>query len=166
VTALDPRVRAVREVPAAAPIDDDVIVAEPVDLVRGPLRLVDPRAWRSRRRMRVLGALLALVVVVAPFAIVALHVMMAQQQFQLDQLQAREEQQQRRYSELREIVARESSGPRLVAVAQQLGLTMPSAITQVTVPHDAAPHHEDSGATNTLKATYAETTKSSVAGSP
>jgi hypothetical protein len=164
VTALDPRVRASYEValPTRSPRDDEPVA----ELESAPLRLVDRRAWRARRRMRVATGLLALVVVVAPFAIVALHVMMAQQQFQLDQLQAREEQQQRRYSELRELVAQESSGPRLVAEAQALGLSMPTAITQVTVPHDAAPSHDDGGAAHTLQTTYDQTPKSSVAGTP
>jgi hypothetical protein len=168
VTALEyrtPRVRASYEV-AARELDDEVVARELGEDENAPLRLVDRRAWRARRRMRVATGLLALVVVVAPFAIVALHVMMAQQQFQLDQLQAREQQEQRRYSELRELVARESSGPRLVAEAQQLGLTMPTAISQVTVPHDAAPLQSDGGAANTLKATYDDTPKSSVAGTP
>ena len=136
----DVDVRPVSDVSPVGPVRS-VSSARPAGRVaaKPALELVEPDAWRVRRRVRALTALGVVVLVLAPFAIVALHVLMAQQQFELDELQTQQVDAERRYSDLRDEVATASSGPRIVALAQHYGWVLPDDETQVTVPASSAP---------------------------
>ncbi len=135
----DPEVDEVESRPLAAPV-----VTRPArPRVAKPLELVEPNAWRSRRRLRLLGALLAFVMVLAPFAIVALHVMMAQQQFDLQRINTQLDQATRRNQNLRELTDQNSSAQSIVSKAMSDGLIMPPKVTPIPVPASAAPSPAD-----------------------
>ena len=123
---------------------------------RGDLRLVDagPRRARTTRRTRttVLAVAAAAGVVAALFALVAFHVVLTQNQFRLERLQARADVQQERYERLRLHVAELEAPSRVVAVAhERLGMVPPAGVTYLspTGPASGRPPGEPGGAPET-----------------
>jgi cell division protein FtsL len=120
-----PRVTSVR--PARPDGEADVqpdlrIVAPP-----GP----DPFHRRRRFRLAVVGA--AAFVAVVVFGLVGMHVMLAQNQFRLDRLNARAAVEEARYQRLRLQVDQLESPQRIVATAEgRLGMAAPAGVTYLT----------------------------------
>ncbi len=103
------------------------------------LRLVDPREARLRRRTRlVTGALVALTCA-GLFAIVALRVVLAQGQVEVDRLEASIEEAQAVQQDLRLTVAELEAPAQIVAAARQrLGMVTPVTVTYLTPPPPSA----------------------------
>jgi cell division protein FtsL len=103
---------------------------------RPPLRVVpddyvDPRIRRRRARLFVAG--LSTLVAAGLFGIVSLHVALTQGQFRLERLEAKADEQQARYEQLRLQVAELESPDRIVAVAQErLGMVSPPGVTYLS----------------------------------
>jgi hypothetical protein len=110
-----------------------------------PLELVDPDAWRRRRRARVVGALVALVCVVSPFVVVVMNVEMAQRQMQLQRMHTELDAEQTQFETLRTQVLQESSPQGIVQQAEHAGLQPAGDVTAVTVPKSDAAPAADSG---------------------
>ncbi|MGH9058485.1 MAG: cell division protein FtsL, partial [Acidimicrobiales bacterium] len=98
----------------------------------------DPgRLHRSRRLF--VGAGAALVVAVA-FALVYLHVVMAQKQIELDRLNAQVAQRAHTYQQLRLEVARLSSPQQIISTAEgRLGMRQPASVTYLQPPAGTRP---------------------------
>jgi cell division protein FtsL len=109
---------------------------------RPPLRVVPdnyvpPRV--RRRRARLFGVGVGVLVALGLFGIASLHVVLTQGQFRLDRLQSQADQQQARYEQLRLQVAELESPERIVAVAQErLGMVPPAAVTYLAPSGPAA----------------------------
>ncbi len=87
-------------------------------------------AIRRRRRMRLAGMALAAFVIALLFAAVGMHVVLAQNQFRLDQLNAQAARQQERYQQLRLQVDQLSSPSRIIGTAEgRLGMVTPAQVT-------------------------------------
>lgn len=103
---------------------------------RPPLRVVPPDYVPPRvrrRRARLFATGVAALVGLGLFGIAALHVVLTQGQFELQRLEARAEQQQARYEQLRLQVAELESPERIVAVAQErLGMVSPPGVTYLS----------------------------------
>jgi cell division protein FtsL len=103
---------------------------------QGQLRVVEKpvRSPAQRRRLAraiLLGAV-GLAVSVA-FALVYLHVVLAQRQFNLDRLNTQVQQEQATYQKLRLQVAELNSPQHIIATAEgQLGMVPPSGVTYLT----------------------------------
>ena len=99
------------------------------------LRLVDPREARERHIRRLLtGALLALTCA-GLFAIVALRVLLAQGQVEVDRLEESIEAAQAVQQDLRLAVAELEAPAQIVAAARQrLGMVTPVSVTYLTAP--------------------------------
>jgi cell division protein FtsL len=95
-------------------------------------------AQRRRRRRILLGSAAVLAVVVA-FGLVYLHVVLAQRQFRVDQLNARVQQDQLTYQKLRLQVAELASPEQIISTAEgKLGMVQPGSVTYLTAPVQAA----------------------------
>ena len=123
---------------------------------RGDLRLVEgrPRAARTspRTRNRVLAVTAAACVAAALFALVAFHVVLTQNQFRLERLQARADVEQERYERLRLHVAELEAPSRVVAVAhERLGMVPPPGVTYLSAagPASGRPAGDPAGAPET-----------------
>ena len=123
---------------------------------RGDLRLVEggPRPARTspRTRTRVLAVATVAGVVAALFALVALHVVLTQNQFRLERLQARADVEQERYERLRLHVAELEAPSRVVAVAhERLGMLPPPGVTYLSAagPTTGRPAGRPAGAPET-----------------
>ena len=117
-----------RSVPAADPPRRLRLVEPPTATV--PARL--DRAAR-RRRARVLVVLGVAGVGAVLLSLVAAHVVITQNQFRLESLQARAEVEQERYERLRLQVAELEAPSRIVAAAQErLGMVPPPGITYLS----------------------------------
>jgi cell division protein FtsL len=82
--------------------------------------------------MRLAGMALAAFVIALLFAAVGMHVVLAQNQFRLDQLNAQAATQQDRYQRLRLQVDQLSSPPRIIGIAEgRLGMVTPAQVTFV-----------------------------------
>lgn len=109
---------------------------------RPPLRAlpdnyVPPRI--RRRRARLFGAGVGLLIGLGLFGIAALHVVLTQGQFKLEQLQRQANEQQARYEQLRLQAAELESPERIVAVAQErLGMVPPRNVTYLAPRGPAA----------------------------
>jgi len=109
------------------------------------LRVVRPderSPAQRRRRVRALVLVSAVVVTAVVFGLVGLHVMLAQNQFRLDRLNAQAAAEQSRYERLRLQVDQLESPQRIVATAEQkLGMIQPPSITYLTpsAPPTTAP---------------------------
>ena len=101
-----------------------------------PLRVVDRRVRarrRSRARARLAGAAAVTAVLAVLFGLVAIHVLLAQNQFQLDRLNARSSAAEAQYDRLRLQVAQLDSPERVVATAEgRLGMVQPAKTTYLT----------------------------------
>jgi cell division protein FtsL len=97
------------------------------------LRLVgneEYAAIQRRRRMRVGGVVLAASVIILLFAAVAMHVVLAQNQFRLDQVDTQAAAQQAKYQQLRLEVDRLEAPSRIMATAEgRLGMVSPATVT-------------------------------------
>jgi cell division protein FtsL len=97
------------------------------------LRLVgveELAARRRRRRVRLGGIVLTVFVIGLLFAAVAMHVVLAQNQFRLDRLTGQGAAEQARYQQLRLQVDQLESPARIIGIAQgRLGMVMPSGVT-------------------------------------
>lgn len=97
------------------------------------LRLVgneEYAAIQRRRRMRLGGVVLAASVILLLFAAVAMHVVLAQNQFRLNQLEAKAAAQQAQYQQLRLDVDRLSAPDRIIGAAEgRLGMVAPASVT-------------------------------------
>lgn len=106
------------------------------------LRLVgveELAAIRRRRRVRLGGMALAGFVIALLFAAVGMHVVLAQNQFRLDQLDAQAAKQQAQYQQLRLRVDQLSSPQRIIGTAEgRLGMTSPHQVTFLS-PSSATP---------------------------
>jgi len=119
--------------------------------VRPRLRVIDAAAQRRVIRVRrMLWAFVGLVVC-SLIATVVLHVVVAQSQLQLDQLEREVADEQVRYEQLRLQVAMLASPERVVTRAGELGM-VPSteAPTPVAVPGGTAPAGADHSTATTL----------------
>ena len=106
------------------------------------LRIVRPTETSPRiRRRRARLAVVALFALVAAglFGLVALHVVLTQNQFRLDGLRSQASTEEAKYQRLRLEVAQLESPERIVAEAQQrLGMQQPPSVTYLT-PVNPAP---------------------------
>jgi cell division protein FtsL len=103
------------------------------------LRVVEPRSrWRmpSARTLFVGGAGIAIAV---SFGLVYLHVVMAQRQFRLDDLNAKVSQEQAQYQQLRLQVAQLDSPQQIIYTAEgKLGMRQPTSVTYLSPPAGSA----------------------------
>jgi cell division protein FtsL len=106
------------------------------------LRLVgveELAAIRRRRRVRLAGIAVAAFVIALLFAAVGMHVVLAQNQFRLDQVDAQAAAQQAKFQQLRLQVAELSSPQRILGTAQgRLGMAPPTGVTFLN-PTSATP---------------------------
>lgn len=86
--------------------------------------------------------LFGLVSVVSVFVVVALHVMVAQGQLELDRLNRRTTVEQQQYERLRLEVAQLSAPTRVATRARQLGMVPGGGSTFVTVPDASGPQSQ------------------------
>ena len=103
--------------------------------VRRHLRLVDREARRrtNRRHVAVSAALAGIAMVF--LALVTLHVLIAENQFRLDQLQQQASAQQERYEKLQLEVAELEAPARIVSAAEgPLGMRQPGSVTYLAAP--------------------------------
>ena len=99
------------------------------------LRLVDPREARDRRVRRLVTGALVAVTCAGLFAIVALRVLLAQGQVEVDRLEASIETAQAVQQDLRLTVAELEAPAQIVAAARQrLGMVTPVTVTYLTPP--------------------------------
>ena len=114
----------------------------PADDAPRHLRLVgveELAAIRRRRRVRLGGMALAGFVIALLFAAVGMHVVLAQNQFRLDQLDAQAAKQQAQYQQLRLQVDQLSSPQRIIGTAEgKLGMVAPGPVTFLS-PSRATP---------------------------
>jgi hypothetical protein len=93
---------------------------------RPPLRLVEPETQRRRLRMGVVGLVLFATVCAGIFALAAVHAMVVQAQFELDQLDQRVAERRGDLDGLRLDVARMEAPATITAAARDLGLVTPT----------------------------------------
>jgi cell division protein FtsL len=97
------------------------------------LRLVgveELAAIRRRRRFRIGGMVVAAFVILLLFAAVGMHVLLAQNQFRLDQLNTAANAQQAQYQQLQLQVDQLSSPQRILSIAEgKLGMVEPKSVT-------------------------------------
>ena len=108
----------------------------PVDAPARPhLRVVGAGELRSRRLTRFVTAMLVAAVFAGLFAIVAVRVVLAQGQAEIDRLSASIEAQQAVRQDLRLMVAELEAPAQIVASARQrLGMVTPVTVTYLTPP--------------------------------
>ena len=125
--------------PAPKPVPAPAPVAKSLP---ARLRIVRPTETSPRiRRRRARLAVIALFALAAMglFGLVALHVVLTQNQFRLDDLRSQAATQEAKYQRLRLEVAQLESPERIVAEAQQrLGMQQPPSVTYLT-PVNPAP---------------------------
>lgn len=102
---------------------------------RPPLHLVpDPATLRARRRARLLTAVAALTACFGLFGVVGVHVMLAQGQGAVQELQARVQEEEDRHRRLRLQVAELEAPAEVVAAARdRLGMTAPTTVVPLVV---------------------------------
>jgi cell division protein FtsL len=101
------------------------------------LRVVDqaPRfEWlRGPKRARAMMLIAAGIVTVIAFALVYMHVVLAQRQFALDRMTSRVQAEQTQYQQLRLRVAQLESPANIISTAEgQLGMKQPGSVTYLT----------------------------------
>ena len=128
---------------------------------QGYLRLVDREARRrTNRRHTIVSAAIAGIAVVC-LALVALHVLIAENQFRLDRLEQQASTQQERYEKLRLQVAQLEAPARIVSVAEgTLGMRQPGSVTYL--PATSAPTATGTGSASGLPATAPTTARPGV----
>jgi cell division protein FtsL len=107
---------------------------------RPHLRLVEPGEARARRLTRLLTGGLVAVACAGLFAIVALRVLLAQGQVEIDRLEESIEAAQAVQQDLRLTVAQLEAPAQIVAAARQrLGMVTPVTVTYLTPPPPLSP---------------------------
>ena len=105
---------------------------------RPALRLVDPAAERQRHRSRMLTGALLVAICAGLFAIVALRVVLAQGQVEVDRLEATVDSQLATQQRLRLTVAELEAPTRIVSAARsRLGMVNPGVVISLTPPAPA-----------------------------
>lgn len=100
---------------------------QPRPQTRPPLRLVEPPAApRPRVRVGVVGSAVFFIILVGVFALAAVHTLVVQAQFELDQLDQSVAERQGELDELRLHVATLESPASITAAAADLGLVTPA----------------------------------------
>ena len=113
---------------------------EAAPATRPHLRLVGDPLPRERRITRVLTAALVIAVFAGLFAIVAMRVLLAQGQVDIDRLTTSIEAQQAAQQDLRLAVAELEAPAQIVGAARQrLGMVTPPIVTYLTPPPASAP---------------------------
>lgn len=103
------------------------------------LRLVDPAEARQRRVLRAVTGLLVAAVCAGLFAIVAMRVVLAQGQVEIDRLEASVDAQTTAQQQLRLRVAELAAPAQIVAAARtRLGMVTPGVVTYLNSPPPAA----------------------------
>jgi len=111
---------------------------EPEDVPRH-LRLVDREARRRTNRRHVVVSAAFAGIAMVFLALVTLHVLIAENQFRLDQLQQQASAQQERYEKLRLEVAELEAPARIVSAAEgPLGMRQPGSVTYLPAPPTTA----------------------------
>ncbi|MGH9105952.1 MAG: hypothetical protein ACRDZX_08970 [Acidimicrobiales bacterium] len=135
MSSAEPRLHVRAPAASAEPVGDEMVHGpEPAGLSaeasRASLRLVRrPPRRRPNRRPLLVSSIVASLGVVA-MGLVALHVLIAENQFRLDHLQQRASAQQATYEKLRLTVAELEAPSRIVSVAQgPLGMQQPGSVT-------------------------------------
>ncbi len=136
-------VEAERERLLARAAESAVQDAEPArqepEEIRRHLRLVDREARRRTNRRHVLVSTAIAGIAVVFLALVTTHVLIAENQFRLDQLQQQASAQQERYEKLQLEVAELEAPARIVSAAEgPLGLRQPGSVTYVPAPPTTA----------------------------
>jgi cell division protein FtsL len=99
-----------------------------------------------------LGALLAVVTVFALVTAVVFHVVLAQNQMELDQLNVQIARAQRTYEQRRLITSLLASPERVIQEAEKLGLVQPPGPAQILyVPNAPLPHTDDGSTADTIR---------------
>ncbi len=110
------------------------------------LRLVQNQARRRAGRRRLLVVLGIATVAVVGLALVALHVLIAENQFRLDVLQQKASTEQASYEKLRLQVAQLEAPARIVSQAEgRLGMVQPATVTYLPATTSTPPHCGDPG---------------------
>jgi cell division protein FtsL len=103
------------------------------------LRVVEPRSRRRLPSARTLFVGGAGVAIAVAFGLVYLHVVMAQRQFQLDDLNAKVSAEQAQYQQLRLQVAQLDSPQQIIYTAEgKLGMRQPESVTYLSPPAGSA----------------------------
>jgi cell division protein FtsL len=115
------------------------------------LRLVEREARRkTNRRHAIVSAAIAGIAVVC-LALVALHVLIAENQFRLDRLEQQASVQQERYEKLRLEVAQLEAPARIVSVAEgRLGMRQPGSV--IYLPATSTPSSAGTGTASSAPA--------------
>ena len=100
---------------------------------RAKLEAVAARQLRRQRRSVVVGTMIGSVFAASLFAVVSMHVHMAQNQFGLQRIEKDTIEQQRVNERLRNEVATLSAPDRIVQEARRLGLVPPETVTPISV---------------------------------
>lgn len=115
---------------AAAPAASSAPERQDKEEQRRHLRLVENQARRRAGRRRLLVILGIATAAVVCLALVALHVLIAENQFRLDRLQQQAATEQASYEKLRLQVAQLEAPARIVSQAEgQLGMVQPASVT-------------------------------------
>ena len=127
-----PAVRSTRSAVAASD------VALPRQLERGPdrrikLEAVAAQQLRRQRRSVLMGTVVGGIFATSLFAVVSMHVQMAENQFGLQRLEQDTAREQRVHERLRNEVAKLSAPDRIVQEARRLGLIPPETVTPISV---------------------------------
>jgi cell division protein FtsL len=110
------------------------------------LRVVAPRRRLRMPSARILFLAGSGVVIAVAFGLVYLHVVMAQRQFQLDDLSTKLTQEQTQYQQYRVEVAELNSPARIIATAEgKLGMRQPASVTYLKPPPGSSTSGESSG---------------------
>jgi cell division protein FtsL len=134
------RAAAPRTAPKAAPARKEA--------ARPPLRVVraaELSARGRRRRARLMGTAITLVVVGGLFALAVFNVVLAQGQVRLNTIEDKANAQQDRYERLRLEVAQLESPERVVAAAQERLGMVPPATVHYLAPQGTAPRGVNTG---------------------
>ena len=114
---------------------------------RRHLRLVDREARRRTNRRHLIVSTAIAGIAVVFLALVALHVLIAENQFRLDNLQQQASVQQERYEKLRLEVAQLEAPARIVSVAEgKLGMRQPGSVTYLPATRTSAGGAQDGDA--------------------
>jgi cell division protein FtsL len=107
------------------------------------------RVAPARARSGHLGTLMVVAVLFALVSAVVFHVMLAQNQLQLDRLNSQIAAEQQRYEQRRLTVSELSAPQRIIQEAERLGLILPAQPPQYLFVPGAPPLASDAGATAT-----------------
>jgi cell division protein FtsL len=120
----------VEEVPRTAAPEKEGSEREQKEEQRRHLQLVQNQARRRAGRRRLLVVLTIVCVAVVGLALVGLHVLIAENQFKLDNLQQQAATEQASYEKLRLQVAELEAPARIVSQAEgRLGMVQPASVT-------------------------------------